>query len=193
MYTVNEVGCLLEFPAFKGRHFSLKVLNSPQVMHHEPFVKTVNIFVLHGWTKDNINGWIEVIGSSGQESLRLRARALSESTRSWWKEKRWNVYCTTLSKVLLTAKVPLTFVSTRTKVRHKQTISMILVSDDFALRSCETDYLTKKWEPLRALCQTSLEGTNTAFVFISDLLPIILLVWWSSSRGRAWASSTLTY
>ena len=41
MYTVNEVGCLLEFPAFKGRHFSLKVLNSPQVMHHEPFVKTL--------------------------------------------------------------------------------------------------------------------------------------------------------
>ena len=38
MYTF---GSSLEFPAFEGRHFSLKVLNSPQVMHHVPFVKNL--------------------------------------------------------------------------------------------------------------------------------------------------------
>ena len=128
MYTF---GSWLEFPAFKGRHFSLKVLNSPQVMHHVPFVKTLTY--LHCMAEPKIIS-IEVIGSSGQESLRLRALEVGG--------RRKDEMCSILSKELLTTKVPLTFVSTRDTT--KQIISMTSVSVMFALRSCETDYLTKK-------------------------------------------------
>ena len=71
---------------------------------------------------------IEVIGSSGQESPRLRALEVGG--------RRKDEMCSILSKELLTTKVPLTFVSTRDTT--KQIISMTSVSVMFALRSCET-------------------------------------------------------